>query len=133
MLLITSPHTCLTYVTEQIWMLHCKYDSHSHYAKWTYRSTFFYISTKIQQTSTNTSQITKCVPEKICPSNTTYMPHMPNTFCADIRQLCQYINLIWTQIYQHNAVKSVTPNTAILTFHIIGICPCTNMPYTMHM
>ena len=28
------------------------------------------------------------------------MPHIPNTSCADTRQLCQYINLIWTHCNQ---------------------------------
>ena len=37
-------YTHLTYVTEQIWLPCCKYDSHSNYVKWAYRpNTFAYI------------------------------------------------------------------------------------------
>ena len=40
------------------------------------------------------------VPKLICPSNSTYKPHVPITWCAHIWQLCQYICLIRTQCYQ---------------------------------
>ena len=38
-------------------------------------------------------------------SNTTYMPHMPNSSCADITQLCQYIphmNSLQSQCHQEH-------------------------------
>ena len=34
--------------------------------------------------------------KQICPSNATYMPHIPIISCAYMKQLCQYIYLIWT-------------------------------------
>ena len=42
--------------------------------------------------------ITRLLPymwyQKICPSNTTYIPHIPASSCAYIRQLCMFIYLI---------------------------------------
>ena len=38
---------------------------------------------------------------QICPSNARYMPNIPITSCADIRQLCQYIFLKNTHHIAH--------------------------------
>ena len=60
------------------------------------------------------------------------MPH--------VSHLCQLINVqIWDNYvsiyasYEPNTINNVTRNTDIHTFHIIGICPWTNLPVTLHI
>ena len=66
--------------------------------------------------------------QHICPSNATYMPHVPITSCTYI----QHSLSIYTS-QELNAINNMTKNTAIYTFHIIGICPLTNMPAAFHI
>ena len=81
-----------TLITTQICMQHWKYEPHSHYAKWTYRSNIF--ASIYQNTTYCTSYFIYywyiCVINKLAPQ----MPHMPN-LQAHMRQLHQYIHLIW--------------------------------------
>ena len=86
--------TYLTYVTEQIWLLHCRSEPHSHHALYAYRTNIFvYI---YQNTPSWNMCFTHCchVWQQICSSNATYMPDEYISSCADVRQLCQYICLI---------------------------------------
>ena len=130
----TSTHMslfpCLLYVMEYIWLLHCKYDSQNHYAKWTYRPK---IIVHIHQNITNCHRyfIQYC---QICSRNkcATQMPH-----------ICQIPQLLHVQVsdnyantytsYKLNAIKTVTSGTAIYVFHTIGIWPWTNIPTTLHI
>ena len=64
--------------------------------------------------------------QQICHSNAIYMPHMPTHSCEDIRQLCQYICLIWTQYNQQCDDKYW-----YTYIHSIGMCPWTNMSATL--
>ena len=64
----------------------------------------------------------------ICSSNATFKLHMPVSSCAYLRQLCQYICLIWTHYNQQCDQKHwYNP------LHNIGICPWTNMPPKLHI
>ena len=59
----------LANITEQIWLPHSKYSSHSQHAMWTYRPNILHLHVKIQPTATFISQvIAKYLPE-------TYMHH----------------------------------------------------------
>ena len=68
--------------------------------------------------------------QQICPQ----MPHMLSTWCGDIRQLCQYICLIWTQCNQHVTTKTVfihsyychIPPEQIYFPHCIYVFHCTS-------
>ena len=85
-----------------------------------------YTSTKIETTMCNRyskhyCQI--CVRNKYAPQ----MSHMQISSCSDVRQLCQYLHHAWTSI------NIVARNIAIHSFHLIGICPWTNIHATCHM
>ena len=65
--------------------------------------------------------------QQIHSSNATYMIHTPLLH----GQVSDNYVSIQTS-YQLRTIKSVTKNTRIHSFHIIGICPWTNMPATFH-
>ena len=111
-----SPCTCLTYVTEQVWLPHCKYDSHSHYAKWPYRPNIFVCTSTLQPPAT----VTSCITAKYVPET-----NMPLQY-----QICQLVHVQTSDNYitiytshKINAFNNITTSTGIVTFHIIGICP----------
>ena len=109
-----SLYTYLTYATEQIWLPHCKYDSHSQYAKLAYRcSIFAYIlqnTTNCNSYFTHNGQI--CTRKKYAPN----MPHMPSSSCKHETAISVHMS------YEVTAIINVTTSTGIHTFHITGIC-----------
>ena len=56
--------------------------------------TFLHIAAKIQPTAKASHINAKYMPQKIYPSNALYMPYIPISSYADMRQLCQYVCLI---------------------------------------
>ena len=56
------------------------------------------------------------------------MPHIQRSSCAD-KGTCVSIYAS----YKLAAINNMTRNTGIHTFHIIGICPWTDMPATQHI
>ena len=114
------------HITEQIWHLHCKYHLHSHHAN-------KHIIVHIYQNTTNcTWYFTHSC--QIWATNK-YAPQMPH--------VCHICQLLYVQIldqyisiynsYKLNAINSVTKSTGLFTFHIIDICPGTNVSGTLHM
>ena len=71
---------------------HTAHKSHSHSAKWKYRSNNF---TYMCQNTTKCNVYLTCYCH-VCASNiyAPQMPHMQISICADMSQLCQYIGLI---------------------------------------
>ena len=65
--------------------------------------------------------------QQICPPNAIDIPYKPIISCVQMRQPCQLYTL-----YELNTTNNVTRSTGILTFHITGICPWTNMPSKLH-
>ena len=130
--LLSCHHACLTYGTVQIWPLHCKYDSHSHYPGQTYRSNLFvHISQK--GTISNKYLIYYC---QICATKKN-VPKIP--------YICQICHLIHLQIsdnyvskytsYKLNAINNGTTSTGILNFTLLTYaleqiclphCTCTS-------
>ena len=93
--------------------------------------TVLYISAKIQPIAMHISHITA----KIC-ARKKYAPQIPHIFY--ICQLLFHMQIsdnyvsIYTP-YQLTAINDVTMTTDIYIFHIIGICPRTNMSPTLHI
>ena len=94
---LTHFRSCLSSYMTQIWLPHCKYESHSNYAKLAYRSNIF--SHTYQNNTTCNSSITH---------NAKYMPgrnmplkcHMLYISCADMRQLWQCIYFMYINYNQ---------------------------------
>ena len=97
--------TLLAYAPEQICMPHCTCVPLHCYCSLHIDPTLLHIQLHIQVKQNNQqllfTMLLPHVSQQICPSNATYMQHMPISSCVDIRQLCQYINLIWTHCNQH--------------------------------
>ena len=99
---------------EEIWLLQFKYDSHSHYAKWTYGPNIFANICQKKPNCNNTAYIiAKYVPE----TNSTLKCHICQLVHVQISDI--YV-IIYTS-YEFSATKSVTRSTTIHTFYIIGI------------
>ena len=75
-----------------------------------------------------------------------YLLHMLSLYMGQQQiciSICNIYNLVQVHIwhnyfstntsYELNTINNVTRSTAIHTFHIIGICPWTNMPAPLHI
>ena len=111
-----SPYICLKSVTEWIWLLPGKHYSHSYYAKRTHRSNILYISTQIQPTVTDTSDILPNMYQKqIYPSNAIY----GNYF------MCRYQTPMSVYIPHMNSMQSTMSPQALvyLPFKLLAYVP----------
>ena len=107
-----SSYTCLTYITEWIWLLHCKY---YHTATMLHRHTdptFLYISTIIQPTATDALHIfAKYVPETKMPLKCHMYFTYPNYF------MCRYQTILWVQLPHINSKQSPMSSQAEVYLH----------------
>ena len=108
-------------IIEQIWL------PQNHYSTWAYRPKICtYMQAKIQATTIPTSQVIAMYrPVKRCLSTS----QIYELVHAQIRNKYVSINTLYELIKSNN----VTRNTGIQTFHIFTICPCTDMPTTLHI
>ena len=116
--------TLLAYASEQICMPHYTYLSHC-------TTTVIYIRTADIALKNLQLLFTMLLPymcQQVFPSNAKYMPHIKS---VHVHMQDNY-NSIYTS-YKLTAISNMARNTCIHTVHIIGICPGTNMPATLHM
>ena len=67
--------------------------------------------------------------QQICPSNATYVQHMPITSCAHETTMTVYKSHLSYEIY---AISNVTCSMGIHTSHSTDMCPRTNIPATLY-
>ena len=125
------PHHCthILYFTEQIFMPHCKYQPHSHYARRIYRSNILQMCSKTQVNALSTSHgfAMHVLTTDITLKCKIYATYANNFICTEH----SYVN-IYTS-YELTTINNVTRNTGIHTFYTTGICPRTNMSAKLHM
>ena len=126
-----------THVMTQIWLPHCKYEPHIHYAKWEYRLNIFADIYQIQTLATATLQniIAKYVPERnrllkcliyvTCTNH--LMPWYETTITMLVYLTSTLQSTVWSgaQVYLHFTLLAYAPEQICL-LHQTCMSHCTN-------
>ena len=106
--------------TEEIWLLYCKYDSHSHCAKQTYTTNLLHISTKITPNATDTSHI---IAKYVLETNMPYKCHIYVKYSSYF--MCRYQTTMLVYVpYITSMQLAVSPQAlAYLNFKLLAYSP----------